>query len=173
MPTANAGRSGFTRPVLTRRQLSIGWSARQSPFAQAAAAKTHQATIARSWGTTPGLNFVYAHLNRAIRARDLNVINTQSEMAAAYALPRSITAQGVRRYGFHGLSYEYIASVLPDVLGPVAAEDRVVIAPLAAGPACMRCAGAEAWQRPWASPRSTAFRLVLGVATWIQVSSSI
>src|SRR5437588_9564870 len=26
------------------------------------------------WGTTPGLNFVYAHLNRAIRARDLNAI---------------------------------------------------------------------------------------------------
>ena len=26
------------------------------------------------WGTTPGLNFVYAHLNRAIRARDLNMI---------------------------------------------------------------------------------------------------
>jgi phosphoketolase len=26
------------------------------------------------WGTTPGLNFVYAHLNRVIRARDLNVI---------------------------------------------------------------------------------------------------
>src|SRR6201995_687799 len=26
------------------------------------------------WGTTPGLNFVYAHMNRAIRARDLNAI---------------------------------------------------------------------------------------------------
>src|SRR5579864_5173785 len=26
------------------------------------------------WGTTPGLNFVYAHMNRAIRARDLDVI---------------------------------------------------------------------------------------------------
>src|SRR6185436_17406396 len=26
------------------------------------------------WGTTPGLNFVYAHLNRAIRARDLDVV---------------------------------------------------------------------------------------------------
>src|SRR3954463_1920965 len=26
------------------------------------------------WGTTPGLNFVYAHLNRVIRARDLNAI---------------------------------------------------------------------------------------------------
>jgi len=26
------------------------------------------------WGTTPGLNFIYAHLNRSIRARDLNMI---------------------------------------------------------------------------------------------------
>jgi xylulose-5-phosphate/fructose-6-phosphate phosphoketolase len=26
------------------------------------------------WGTTPGLNFIYAHLNRVIRARDLNAI---------------------------------------------------------------------------------------------------
>src|SRR5258708_38608425 len=26
------------------------------------------------WGTTPGLNFIYAHLNRVIKARDLNVI---------------------------------------------------------------------------------------------------
>ena len=26
------------------------------------------------WGTTPGLNFIYAHLNRLIRARDLDVI---------------------------------------------------------------------------------------------------
>jgi hypothetical protein len=48
--------------------------------------------------------------------------HTQPEIAAAYALPRWITDQGVRRYGFHGLSYEYIASVLPDVLGPVAAD---------------------------------------------------
>jgi acetate kinase len=33
-------------------------------------------------------------------------------LAQAFALPRSITDRGVRRYGFHGLSYEYIASVL-------------------------------------------------------------
>ncbi len=59
--------------------------------------------------------------------------HTQSEIAGAFALPRSITAQGVRRYGFHGLSYEYIASVLPDVLGPVAAEGRVVVAHLGSG----------------------------------------
>ena len=33
----------------------------------------------------------------------------QPEVAQAFALPRSITERGVRRYGFHGLSYEYIA----------------------------------------------------------------
>jgi acetate kinase len=59
--------------------------------------------------------------------------HTQSEVAAAFALPRSITAQGIRRYGFHGLSYEYIASVLPDVLGPIAADGRVVVAHLGGG----------------------------------------
>jgi acetate kinase len=59
--------------------------------------------------------------------------HTQSEITGAFALPRSITAQGIRRYGFHGLSYEYIASVLPDVLGPVAAEDRIVVAHLGSG----------------------------------------
>lgn len=59
--------------------------------------------------------------------------HTQPEVAAAYALPRAITAQGVRRYGFHGLSYEYIAGVLPDVLGPIAANGRVVVAHLGSG----------------------------------------
>ena len=59
--------------------------------------------------------------------------HTQPEIAAAFALPRTITAQGVRRYGFHGLSYEYIAGVLPDVLGPVAADGRVVVAHLGSG----------------------------------------
>jgi acetate kinase len=34
-------------------------------------------------------------------------------VAQAFALPKEITDRGVRRYGFHGLSYEYIASVLP------------------------------------------------------------
>jgi acetate kinase len=59
--------------------------------------------------------------------------HTQPEIAAAFALPRSIAADGIRRYGFHGISYEYIASVLPDVLGPVAAEGRVVVAHLGSG----------------------------------------
>ena len=37
----------------------------------------------------------------------------QPPVAQAYALPRAISERGVLRYGFHGLSYEYIASVLP------------------------------------------------------------
>lgn len=38
--------------------------------------------------------------------------HTQSSIERAFALPRRITERGVRRYGFHGLSYEYIASVM-------------------------------------------------------------
>ncbi|MCP3868181.1 MAG: acetate/propionate family kinase [Gammaproteobacteria bacterium] len=38
----------------------------------------------------------------------------QPELAQWFALPRHYTDEGIRRYGFHGLSYEYIASVLPD-----------------------------------------------------------
>jgi acetate kinase len=37
----------------------------------------------------------------------------QPDVAQAFALPRSITERGVRRYGFHGLSYEYIAQTFP------------------------------------------------------------
>jgi len=57
---------------------------------------------------------------------------SQEEVAQAFALPSSITDHGVRRYGFHGLSYEYIASVLPD-FEPKAASGRVVIAHLGNG----------------------------------------
>lgn len=57
---------------------------------------------------------------------------TQPEVAQAYALPSSITDRGVRRYGFHGLSYEYIASVLPD-FDPRGASGRTVVAHLGNG----------------------------------------
>ena len=54
------------------------------------------------------------------------------ELADWFALPRRFYDEGVRRYGFHGLSYEYIASVLPEV-APEIAEGRVVIAHLGSG----------------------------------------
>ena len=53
-------------------------------------------------------------------------------VAQTFALPRKFTEQGVRRYGFHGLSYEYIASVLPGI-DPEAAAGRTVVAHLGNG----------------------------------------
>ncbi|MDP1644909.1 MAG: acetate/propionate family kinase [Thiobacillus sp.] len=58
--------------------------------------------------------------------------HTLPPLARRFALPREFGARGIRRYGFHGLSYEYIASVLPDYLG-AAAEGRVVVAHLGNG----------------------------------------
>ena len=54
------------------------------------------------------------------------------EVEQRYALPDAYFERGVRRYGFHGLSYEYIASVLPDYLGEHA-DGRVVVAHLGHG----------------------------------------
>jgi acetate kinase len=47
-------------------------------------------------------------------------------------LPRELCKGGVERYGFHGISYEYIASVLPEV-APDVADGRVVVAHLGSG----------------------------------------
>ena len=57
---------------------------------------------------------------------------TQPPIARAFALPRAITERGVERYGFHGLSYEYIASVLAD-FDTANARGRVVVAHLGNG----------------------------------------
>jgi len=59
--------------------------------------------------------------------------HTQSKVTTAFALPLRLATEGIRRYGFHGLSYEYIASVLPDILGSAAADGRVVVAHLGSG----------------------------------------
>ncbi|NMF90000.1 acetate/propionate family kinase [Aromatoleum petrolei] len=57
---------------------------------------------------------------------------TQSPLAQAFALPRAISAEGVKRYGFHGLSYDYVARKLPDVIGE-RANGAVLIAHLGNG----------------------------------------
>src|ERR1043165_8934789 len=53
-------------------------------------------------------------------------------VADHYAIPQRFYAEGVRRYGFHGLSYEYVASRLPDV-APTIARGRVIVAHLGSG----------------------------------------
>ena len=57
---------------------------------------------------------------------------TNSELAQMYGLPHAMHADGVRRYGFHGLSYEYVASVLPS-LDARAAGGRTIVAHLGNG----------------------------------------
>jgi acetate kinase len=57
---------------------------------------------------------------------------TQPTVAQAFALPHRFTEEGVIRYGFHGLSYEYIASELPR-LDEQAAAGRTVVAHLGSG----------------------------------------
>ena len=56
----------------------------------------------------------------------------QPAVAELVPLPKAIRDAGVQRYGFHGLSYEYIASVLPEV-APEIAEGRVIVAHLGSG----------------------------------------
>jgi len=63
---------------------------------------------------------------------DTGFHRAQPELAQAFALPPDITGRGVRRYGFHGLSYEYIASSLPGI-DAKAAAGRVVVAHLGNG----------------------------------------
>jgi acetate kinase len=53
-------------------------------------------------------------------------------VADHFAIPQHLYAEGVRRYGFHGLSYEYIASRLPEV-APEFARGRVIVAHLGSG----------------------------------------
>jgi acetate kinase len=61
-------------------------------------------------------------------------------VADRYALPEHFYAEGVRRYGLHGLSYEYIAQRLPDV-APAVARGRVIVAHLGSGASMCALAG--------------------------------
>lgn len=66
--------------------------------------------------------------------------HTMPPRARTFALPRAITAAGVRRYGFHGLSYEYIAGRLAREW-PELARGRVIVAHLGAGASLCALAG--------------------------------
>ena len=57
---------------------------------------------------------------------------THDAVADYYAIPHELHAEGVRRYGFHGLSYEYVAKTLSQV-APEIANGRVIVAHLGSG----------------------------------------
>lgn len=56
----------------------------------------------------------------------------QPRLARLYALPRALTEEGILAYGFHGLSYDYIAGTLRERHGP-SAGGRVIVAHLGSG----------------------------------------
>jgi acetate kinase len=72
---------------------------------------------------------------------DTAMHRTQPQLEQMFALPREFENAGVRRYGFHGLSYEYISTVLPTV-DARAARGKTVVAHLGNGASmCALAAG--------------------------------
>jgi acetate kinase len=72
---------------------------------------------------------------------DTSFHRSQPDVAQMFALPPELREAGVMRYGFHGLSYEYIASILPEV-APRAAAGRCVVLHLGNGASmCALAAG--------------------------------
>ena len=63
---------------------------------------------------------------------DTSFHRSNPEIAQMFALPAALHEEGVRRYGFHGLSYEYVASQLPS-LDARAAQGRTVVLHLGNG----------------------------------------
>ncbi len=63
---------------------------------------------------------------------DTGFHRTMPRVASIYALPRALTEAGARRFGFHGLSYEFIAEALRKA-APEAAAGRCVVAHLGSG----------------------------------------
>jgi acetate kinase len=78
-------------------------------------------TIKNLWPDTP-----------QVACFDTAFHQTQPRVARMFGLPLEYFDKGIKRYGFHGLSYEFIARVLPDYMGE-AAEGRVVVAHLGSG----------------------------------------
>ena len=64
----------------------------------------------------------------------------QASVVQAFALPRALSGEGIRRYGFHGLSYEYIVSRMREI-APALAGARLIIAHLGNGASLCAVAG--------------------------------
>jgi acetate kinase len=76
---------------------------------------------------------------RQVACFDTAFHRTNPPVAQAFAIPRALSAEGIKRYGFHGLSYEYIARVLPE--HTARAEGRVIVAHLGNGASLCAMAG--------------------------------
>ncbi|MCX7091632.1 MAG: acetate/propionate family kinase [Legionellales bacterium] len=63
---------------------------------------------------------------------DTSFHKTQKKLATLFAIPRKLMDDGIIRYGFHGISYEYIASVITQHIGDIG-NQRVIVAHLGNG----------------------------------------
>ncbi|WP_377158753.1 acetate/propionate family kinase [Roseateles sp. UC29_93] len=114
--TAFAQPVRVTPPVLAQLETLVPLAPLHQPH--------NLAPIRRAFSALPGLPQVACF--------DTAFHRGQSDVADAFALPYALFEAGVRRYGFHGLSYEYIASRLP-ALSPRLADGRTVILHLGNG----------------------------------------
>ena len=116
------GGSKFTAPTIVNEQV-LAQLRELVPLAP-----LHQpynlAAIEAVFGRLPGVPQVACF--------DTSFHRGQPPVAELIPLPRDLRQAGLQRYGFHGLSYEYIASVLPDV-APKIASGRVIVAHLGSG----------------------------------------
>jgi acetate kinase len=69
---------------------------------------------------------------RQVACFDTAFHRSQPPLAQQFALPRELTAEGIRRYGFHGLSYEYIVAALPRI-APDCVHAKLIVAHLGNG----------------------------------------
>lgn len=88
-------------------------------------------------------------------------------VADQFALPYELYEEGVRRYGFHGLSYAYIAHTLPTV-APELADGRVVVAHLGSGASMCALKGGQSMDSTMGFTALMACRWALAVATLIR-----
>ena len=116
------GGSGFSEPILLDRRLADEL-ARLIPLAP-----LHQP---HNLGGIDAF-FELAPGTPQVACFDTAFHRTKRAEAQTFPLPRALTESGIRRYGFHGLSYEYVARVLPEFLGD-AADGRIIVAHLGNG----------------------------------------
>lgn len=69
---------------------------------------------------------------RQVACFDTAFHRTMPLLEQVFALPRDLTARGIRRYGFHGISYEYILSALPR-MAPTCVGRKLIVAHLGSG----------------------------------------
>ncbi len=104
-------------------------------------------------GAVAGIEAVAARFPHLLQAAcfDTAFHRRMPELAQRFALPNALWEEGVRRYGFHGLSYEYVL----DALGTRHAAGSS-LPTWGTAPAWRRYATARPWTPPWASPRPAA-----------------